>query len=48
MSRVQLADEEIIYLLKAINKQGEQDYRLKISNDFDSLLAEFEDDHLEF
>jgi len=48
MSRVQLADEEIIYLLKAINKQGEQDYRVEISNDFDSLLAEFEDDHLEF
>ena len=45
MSRNELNNEEALYLLKAINKQGEQSFRLKISNDFDSLLAEFEEEY---
>jgi len=48
MSRVKLKENEIIPLLKAINRLEEKAFRLRISNDFDSLLAEFEDDHLEF
>lgn len=45
MSRQELNDEKAMYLLKSINKQNEQNFRLKISNDFDSLLAEFEDEY---
>jgi len=48
MSRIQLADEEIMPLLKVINKLEGKEFRLRISNDFDSLLAEFEDEHDEF
>jgi len=48
MSRVKLKEKEIIPLLKAINRLEEREFRLRISNDFDSLLAEFEDEHLEF
>jgi hypothetical protein len=45
MSRHELEDEKVMYLLKSINKDDEQRFRLKISNDFDSLLAEFEDEY---
>jgi len=48
MSRVKLKEKEIIPLLKAINRLEEKEFRLRISNDFDSLLAEFEEEHLEF
>jgi len=47
MSRIKLEEKEIVPLLKAINRLEEREFRLRISNDFDSLLAEFEDEHLE-
>ena len=45
MSRNEIQHEKIMYLLKSINKQNEQNFRLQVSNDFDSLLAEFEDEY---
>lgn len=45
MSRTKLDDGKVMYLLKAILRQDKKKFRLQISNDFDLLLAEFEEEY---
>lgn len=39
LSREKLADEQVLMLLDSIHQKGDEPFRLKISNDFDSILA---------
>ena len=42
MSREKLSDEQVLMLLDNIHQKGDEAFRLKISNEFDSILAYFE------
>ena len=42
MSREKLSDEQVLMLLDSIHQKGDESFRLKISNEFDSTLAYFE------
>ena len=42
MSREALTDEQVILLLNSIHKKEDEEYWLKVSNDFDSILASFD------
>jgi len=42
MSREKLTHEQVLMLLDSIHQKGDESFRLKISNEFDSTLAYFE------
>jgi hypothetical protein len=42
MSREKLSDEQVLMLLDSIHQKGDESFRLKISNEFDSTLAYFD------
>ena len=41
MSRAELQKEEILFLLKALHKQEEMKFRLRVNDKFDTILGEF-------
>jgi len=41
MSREELKKEEVLFLLKALYKQEEMKFRLRVDDDFDAILGEF-------
>jgi hypothetical protein len=42
MSREKLSNEQVLMLLDSIHQKGDESFRLKISNEFDSTLAYFD------
>ena len=42
LSREKLSDEQVLMLLDSIHQKGDEPFRLKISNEFDSTLAYFD------
>jgi hypothetical protein len=42
MSREELTKEQVIMLLNSIHQKDDEEFRIKISNEFDSTLAYFD------